>query len=291
MTSSGRKSRRPRAARSSSPSTVMTSAMEVGPETGRTDSADQDRICPPAGTSDGETEEESGRRGPGKEEETAEPLHLHPFILPLQPPPLSLLPLLSVTTVLPDPLLPGADPLTRARCTPHLSPITGTMTQTHPRLIPENAKVLELRLTPQVNEWVGEDELLVGVGGVLLWSSRKLQSATEAPENLISVPVQLHRRHSRAVTSLHHRGDRSEEGAQTDLGQDWLLPPPLLTPPHSQRQQQGPIGRPLLPPSGQWSVNRTLWPAGLAPGPQTWAANRHPWRSLQLEEILPPQAA
>uniref|UniRef100_A0A8C9XGT8 Casc3 exon junction complex subunit n=1 Tax=Sander lucioperca TaxID=283035 RepID=A0A8C9XGT8_SANLU len=88
-TASGRRNRRPRAARSSSPSTVTTSETAAAPETDTTgSSAGRDRVRLPAETSGGETEAQSGRSDPGSRAplRTEEALRLHP------PPPSSVPP-------------------------------------------------------------------------------------------------------------------------------------------------------------------------------------------------------
>lgn len=140
-------------------------------------------------------EEESDRSDPGTAEEEEEevlteedPLPLHPSTPPLHPPPLSLSPPLSVAAIPPDRLPPAADPPTRIKCTPRLSPSTGIMNQTHPRCTPENDRALKLLLTPQTETEVwssgeGVEVVVVGEEVVPLWSLRTSQSAKEALEN------------------------------------------------------------------------------------------------------------
>ncbi|KAG7231964.1 hypothetical protein INR49_006576 [Caranx melampygus] len=67
------------------------------------------------------------------------------------------------------------------------------------------------------------------------WDITVNQGGLEQDQNLGAATTTARR--SRAVTSLFHRGDssRNNEAAPTDLGLDWLPPPPPLTPPSSQR--------------------------------------------------------
>lgn len=173
-TGSGRRSRRPKAARSSSPSTATTSGTAAAPESGRTGNAGRDRVCLQAETSAGGTEE-SDPSDPGTaEEEAEEELHHPPHPLPIFPS----LPISGAATP-PDSLPPAADHPTPSRitCNIRLSPSTGIMNYTH--LTPENDRALKLSASLQeTGEWSAGGDVVVG-GRPLCWL-RTLHSAKEA---------------------------------------------------------------------------------------------------------------
>lgn len=234
------------------------------------------KMCLPAETSGGGTQEESGCRAPGRGEEevlTEEEVRLlHPATPPLSPS----LPPPSGATISPNSLLPAADPPTRIKRTSRLSHSTGTMNQTH-LLLGTGRKP---RLIPQTESAAGGVVGRCCVGG-RLW--RTPQSARGASVSRTRTP-QRHRP-TREATSLPRRDNSSasSEGAPTDLHPHWVLPP--LTPPPNFQQ---PIGKPLHPLSDRWSVNHTRWLAGLAPDPLTSAASSRQWRSPQEEGSPPP---